>query len=190
MYFISSDVSPKSWIIGLLSSWDILLIVFKDYSRPFVKTSCCITFKYLLVCVFMYRVQQAVRHLPQRKCPTWSSTSSQSSLTASRLPKVCKNNEWNTHHCTTYTFSDRRSSSQHTFYSEIPCSVMSQVRIELDLSPCLPTEINRSFQMSSFVETKALEQLTKCPVEFVEYPSQFYWSMWFALLNITHSVSI
>uniref|UniRef100_A0A8C9X896 1-phosphatidylinositol 4,5-bisphosphate phosphodiesterase n=1 Tax=Sander lucioperca TaxID=283035 RepID=A0A8C9X896_SANLU len=30
-------------------------------------------------------------------------------------------------------------------------------------------KINRSFQMSSFVETKALEQLTKCPVEFVEY---------------------
>uniref|UniRef100_A0A3P9PQ36 Phosphoinositide phospholipase C n=1 Tax=Poecilia reticulata TaxID=8081 RepID=A0A3P9PQ36_POERE len=32
-------------------------------------------------------------------------------------------------------------------------------------------KINRSFQMSSFVETKALEQLTKSPVEFVEYPS-------------------
>uniref|UniRef100_A0A3Q3WAF3 1-phosphatidylinositol 4,5-bisphosphate phosphodiesterase n=1 Tax=Mola mola TaxID=94237 RepID=A0A3Q3WAF3_MOLML len=30
-------------------------------------------------------------------------------------------------------------------------------------------KINRSFQMSSFVETKALEQLTKAPVEFVEY---------------------
>uniref|UniRef100_A0A8D3D4X6 Phosphoinositide phospholipase C n=1 Tax=Scophthalmus maximus TaxID=52904 RepID=A0A8D3D4X6_SCOMX len=30
-------------------------------------------------------------------------------------------------------------------------------------------KINRSFQMSSFVETKALEQLTKSPVEFVEY---------------------
>lgn len=29
--------------------------------------------------------------------------------------------------------------------------------------------------MSSFVETKALEQLTKSPVEFVEYP-QFFWS--------------
>uniref|UniRef100_A0AAY4CB49 1-phosphatidylinositol 4,5-bisphosphate phosphodiesterase n=1 Tax=Denticeps clupeoides TaxID=299321 RepID=A0AAY4CB49_9TELE len=28
---------------------------------------------------------------------------------------------------------------------------------------------NRSYQMSSFVETKALEQLTKSPVEFVEY---------------------
>nr|XP_023694872.1 1-phosphatidylinositol 4,5-bisphosphate phosphodiesterase beta-1-like isoform X2 [Paramormyrops kingsleyae] len=28
---------------------------------------------------------------------------------------------------------------------------------------------NRSYQMSSFVETKALEQLTKTPVEFVEY---------------------
>lgn len=33
-----------------------------------------------------------------------------------------------------------------------------------------PTEVNRSYQMSSFVETKALEQLTKSPVEFVEYP--------------------
>uniref|UniRef100_A0A8C6U0B9 Phosphoinositide phospholipase C n=1 Tax=Neogobius melanostomus TaxID=47308 RepID=A0A8C6U0B9_9GOBI len=30
-------------------------------------------------------------------------------------------------------------------------------------------KIDRSFQMSSFVETKALEQLTKSPVEFVEY---------------------
>ncbi|XP_025998546.1 1-phosphatidylinositol 4,5-bisphosphate phosphodiesterase beta-1 isoform X3 [Astatotilapia calliptera] len=30
-------------------------------------------------------------------------------------------------------------------------------------------KINRSYQMSSFVETKALEQLTKSPVEFVEY---------------------
>ncbi|KAM6954480.1 1-phosphatidylinositol 4,5-bisphosphate phosphodiesterase beta-1 [Aplochiton taeniatus] len=30
-------------------------------------------------------------------------------------------------------------------------------------------KINKSYQMSSFVETKALEQLTKSPVEFVEY---------------------
>ncbi|KAJ8355439.1 hypothetical protein SKAU_G00182330 [Synaphobranchus kaupii] len=30
-------------------------------------------------------------------------------------------------------------------------------------------KIDRSYQMSSFVETKALEQLTKSPVEFVEY---------------------
>ncbi|KAL4623950.1 1-phosphatidylinositol 4,5-bisphosphate phosphodiesterase beta-1-like isoform X2 [Arapaima gigas] len=30
-------------------------------------------------------------------------------------------------------------------------------------------KINRSYQMSSFVETKALEHLTKTPVEFVEY---------------------
>ncbi|KAM9316993.1 1-phosphatidylinositol 4,5-bisphosphate phosphodiesterase beta-1 isoform 2-T2 [Gastrophryne carolinensis] len=28
---------------------------------------------------------------------------------------------------------------------------------------------NKSYEMSSFVETKGLEQLTKCPVEFVEY---------------------
>lgn len=45
------------------------------------------------------------------------------------------------------------------------------------MSPDLPTEINRSFQMSSFVETKALEQLTKSPVEFVEYPSQIHMSV-------------
>lgn len=32
------------------------------------------------------------------------------------------------------------------------------------------SERNRSFEMSSFVETKGLEQLTKSPVEFVEYP--------------------
>uniref|UniRef100_A0A8B9RLT9 Phosphoinositide phospholipase C n=1 Tax=Astyanax mexicanus TaxID=7994 RepID=A0A8B9RLT9_ASTMX len=30
-------------------------------------------------------------------------------------------------------------------------------------------KVSRSYQMSSFVETKALEQLTKTPVEFVEY---------------------
>ncbi|XP_066524161.1 1-phosphatidylinositol 4,5-bisphosphate phosphodiesterase beta-1 isoform X2 [Hoplias malabaricus] len=30
-------------------------------------------------------------------------------------------------------------------------------------------KVNRSYQMSSFVETKALEHLTKTPVEFVEY---------------------
>ncbi|KAK1171473.1 1-phosphatidylinositol 4,5-bisphosphate phosphodiesterase beta-1-like [Acipenser oxyrinchus oxyrinchus] len=30
-------------------------------------------------------------------------------------------------------------------------------------------KVNRSFEMSSFVETKGLEQLTKSPVEFVEY---------------------
>ncbi|XP_062324047.1 1-phosphatidylinositol 4,5-bisphosphate phosphodiesterase beta-1 [Osmerus eperlanus] len=33
-------------------------------------------------------------------------------------------------------------------------------------------QMNRSYQMSSFVETKALEQLTKSPVEFVEYNKQ------------------
>ncbi|XP_029585834.1 1-phosphatidylinositol 4,5-bisphosphate phosphodiesterase beta-1 isoform X1 [Salmo trutta] len=33
-------------------------------------------------------------------------------------------------------------------------------------------KVNRSFQMSSFVETKALEHLTKSPVEFVEYNKQ------------------
>ena len=34
----------------------------------------------------------------------------------------------------------------------------------------LVPEVDRSFQMSSFVETKAVELLTKSPVEFVEYP--------------------
>uniref|UniRef100_A0A8C7SX14 1-phosphatidylinositol 4,5-bisphosphate phosphodiesterase n=1 Tax=Oncorhynchus mykiss TaxID=8022 RepID=A0A8C7SX14_ONCMY len=33
-------------------------------------------------------------------------------------------------------------------------------------------KVNRSYQMSSFVETKALEHLTKSPVEFVEYNKQ------------------
>lgn len=32
------------------------------------------------------------------------------------------------------------------------------------------TERNKCFEMSSFVETKAMEQLTKSPMEFVEYP--------------------
>lgn len=40
------------------------------------------------------------------------------------------------------------------------------------------TEINRSYQMSSFVETKALELLTKSPVEFVEYPSLYKLTCW------------
>lgn len=33
-----------------------------------------------------------------------------------------------------------------------------------------PPERNKCFEMSSFVETKAMEQLTKSPMEFVEYP--------------------
>lgn len=32
-------------------------------------------------------------------------------------------------------------------------------------------ERNKCFEMSSFVETKAMEQLTKSPLEFVEYPA-------------------
>lgn len=44
------------------------------------------------LCVFMYRAPQAVRHSPQKKCPIWSSTSSQWSSTALRLPKVCEIN--------------------------------------------------------------------------------------------------
>lgn len=38
--------------------------------------------------------------------------------------------------------------------------------------PPPPTERNKCFEMSSFVETKAMEQLTKSPMEFVEYPLQ------------------
>lgn len=37
--------------------------------------------------------------------------------------------------------------------------------------PLPPPERNKCFEMSSFVETKAMEQLTKSPMEFVEYPS-------------------
>ena len=37
--------------------------------------------------------------------------------------------------------------------------------------PPPPPERNKCFEMSSFVETKAMEQLTKSPMEFVEYPS-------------------
>lgn len=58
----------------------------------------------------------------------------------------------------------------HMSSVEITISVWVTV---INISLYLPTEINRSYQMSSFVETKALEQLTKSPVEFVEYPSQF-----------------
>lgn len=46
------------------------------------------------MCVFIYRAQQAVRRLPQKKCPTWSSTSSQWSFTALRLLKVSEINDW------------------------------------------------------------------------------------------------
>lgn len=42
--------------------------------------------------------------------------------------------------------------------------------IPRDTSMVSFTESNKSYHMSSFVETKALEQLTKSPVEFVEYP--------------------
>lgn len=41
----------------------------------------------------------------------------------------------------------------------------------LPLLPPRPPERNKCFEMSSFVETKAMEQLTKSPMEFVEYPS-------------------
>lgn len=40
----------------------------------------------------LHRAPRAVRHLPQKKCPTWSSTSSQWSSTALRLLKVCEIN--------------------------------------------------------------------------------------------------
>lgn len=42
----------------------------------------------------------------------------------------------------------------------------------------LAAEISRSYQMSSFVETKALELLTKSPVEFVEYPYLYKLMCW------------
>lgn len=49
------------------------------------------------------------------------------------------------------------------------------------------SEVNRSYQMSSFVETKALEQLTKTPVEFVEY---LFYSVNLALYPVvTHVVA-
>lgn len=38
--------------------------------------------------------------------------------------------------------------------------------------PSASPERNKCFEMSSFVETKAMEQLTKSPLEFVEYPPQ------------------
>ncbi len=124
---------------------------------------------YVDMCVSTCRGQQAVRRLPQRKCPTWLSTSSQSSLIASRLLKVRKNKRWD-HLDECNRLTDWKSSS---------CSsVAHQWAINITVIktlPYFPTEINRSYQMSSFVETKALEQLTKSPVEFVEYPPPFYW---------------
>lgn len=47
-----------------------------------------------------------------------------------------------------------------------------------DLSLCCPPERNKCFEMSSFVETKAMEQLTKSPMEFVEYPARCCGSGW------------
>lgn len=44
--------------------------------------------------------------------------------------------------------------------------------------PPPPPERNKCFEMSSFVETKAMEQLTKSPMEFVEYPPQALWLEW------------
>lgn len=101
----------------------------------------------------LFRAQQAARPLPQKKCPTWSFTSSLSSFTALRLLKVPET---------------RRKSTPEVLHVLLSSSVFA--------------EINRSYQMSSFVETKALEQLTKCPVEFVEYPSELVWSFWVPLL--------
>ncbi|CAL8257988.1 unnamed protein product [Arctogadus glacialis] len=57
-------------------------------------------------------------------------------------------------------------------------AVATEEMSTLDISSVQPTKFNyfeaskkagRCFQMSSFVETKALEHLTKSPVEFVEY---------------------
>ena len=182
--------SQHSWTIRLLRFFyaheareTIFSLLSRDVTELFFKTSCCVKFGYLQlhVCVFMNRAQQAVRRLPQKKCPTWSSTSSRSSLTASKPLKV--RTGFKTLECGCLFWNSLKISSKlNAVMMSWVCPVHWITVIQI--SPYVPTEINRSYQMSSFVETKALEQLTKCPVEFVEYPSHSYWRMF--ALNVTH----
>lgn len=48
--------------------------------------------------------------------------------------------------------------------------VFHQAKVCSSVRACVCAEAARCYHMSSFVETKALEHLTKSPVEFVEYP--------------------
>ena len=65
-------------------------------------------------------------------------------------------------------------------FAEATRSVVLRNVCVLVFSLCV--EAARCYHMSSFVETKALEHLTKSPVEFVEYP-------WQQLLQLQHTMA-
>lgn len=92
-----------------------------------------------------HRAQPAVRSTPQRRCRHSSTTLSPSSSNPLRLLEVSGNG------CLGVALPGLGSSH---------------------ISPLPLPERNKCFEMSSFVETKAMEQLTKSPMEFVEYPPQ------------------
>lgn len=53
------------------------------------------------------------------------------------------------------------------------CNFTARLHLQLfmyKLSASFPAELNRSFEMSSFVETGATAILEESPVEFVKYP--------------------
>lgn len=103
-------------------------------------------------CCFLFRVQQDLKPLPLKKCPRWSTTSSPLNSTRLRFPRV--------------------SVSARSTLKCLPVCRSHSNQI------CLLSESKRSYQMSSFVETKALEHLTKTPVEFVEHPLKHKPHVW------------
>lgn len=98
-----------------------------------------------------HRAQPAVRSTPQRRCRHSSTTLSPSSSSPLRLLEV---------------------SVDGCLGVVLPGLGPSYI------SPPPPPERNKCFEMSSFVETKAMEQLTKSPMEFVEYPTQALGREW------------
>ncbi|KAJ8384072.1 hypothetical protein AAFF_G00212040 [Aldrovandia affinis] len=67
------------------------------------------------------------------------------------------------------SFMDEGTAGSEAFATEEMSNLVNYVQPVKFNSFEASKKINRSYQMSSFVETKALEQLTKSPVEFVEY---------------------
>uniref|UniRef100_A0AAY4D571 1-phosphatidylinositol 4,5-bisphosphate phosphodiesterase n=1 Tax=Denticeps clupeoides TaxID=299321 RepID=A0AAY4D571_9TELE len=64
---------------------------------------------------------------------------------------------------------DEDTAGSETFATEEMSNLVNYIQPVKFTSFVAAKETNRSYEMSSFVETKALEQLTKSPVEFVEY---------------------
>ncbi|ROI68678.1 1-phosphatidylinositol 4,5-bisphosphate phosphodiesterase beta-1, partial [Anabarilius grahami] len=66
--------------------------------------------------------------------------------------------------------SDEGTAGSEAFATEEMSTLVNYIQPTKFHSFEVSKKTKRSYQMSSFVETKALEQLTKTPVEFVEHP--------------------